>query len=102
MVEYFSPSSKGVTVHDALRNASPVFDTDRMPIILQDDRHSRTIVGYEVSRDGAVKLLMFDPALSVLMFSHSESWLMYGYQCSERVLEESSPFFCRAFEWQLE
>jgi hypothetical protein len=36
-----------------------------MPLILQDNRHSRTIVGYEVSRDGTVNLLVFDPALSV-------------------------------------
>jgi Peptidase family C78 len=67
VVEYFSPTSKGTTIHDALRDASPVIDTGRMPLILQDHRHSRTIIGYEVSRDGTVNLLMFDPALSVLI-----------------------------------
>ncbi|KAF8228955.1 hypothetical protein L208DRAFT_1484946 [Tricholoma matsutake] len=61
VVEYFS-HSKGATIYDTLRDASPVIDTDRMPLILQDHRHSRTIVGYEVSRNGTVNLLVFDPA----------------------------------------
>jgi len=62
VVEYFSPTRKGATIHEVLREASPIADTDRMPLILQDHRHSRTIVGYEVLRDGTVNLLMFDPA----------------------------------------
>ena len=69
VVDYFSPTCKGATIHDALHEASPIANTDRMPLILQDHRHSRTIVGYEVSRDGTVNLLMFDPALSVPILS---------------------------------
>jgi hypothetical protein len=37
--------------------------TDKMPLILQHNGHSRTIVGYEVSKSGAVTLLAFDPGL---------------------------------------
>lgn len=48
--------------NDALRGASPVTCTDRIPIILQHQGHSRTIIGYEVSKTGLVNLLMFDPA----------------------------------------
>jgi hypothetical protein len=68
VVSYFSPpASPGhhnplLNVHDALRGASPVTTTDRMPLILQHNGHSSTIVGYEVSKTGAVNLLKFDPA----------------------------------------
>ncbi|EGN96104.1 hypothetical protein SERLA73DRAFT_185648 [Serpula lacrymans var. lacrymans S7.3] len=65
VVEYFSPQSqrKSNTVDDILRGASPVIATDRMPLILQHDGHSRTIVGYELTKNGTVNLLIFDPSL---------------------------------------
>ncbi|KAJ7871475.1 peptidase family C78-domain-containing protein [Mycena olivaceomarginata] len=50
------------TINDALRGASPVTVTSRMPLILQHQGHSRTIVGYEVSKTGLVNLLEFDPS----------------------------------------
>ena len=50
------------SVNDALRGASPVIVTDRMPLILQHDGHSRTIVGYEKLKNGTTNLLCFDPA----------------------------------------
>lgn len=50
------------TVDEALRWASPVTVSDRMPIVLQHEGHSRTIVGYERLKDGTVNLLCFDPA----------------------------------------
>lgn len=50
------------TVGEALRGASPVVVTDRMPIVLQHQGHSRTIVGYERRKDGTVNLLCFDPS----------------------------------------
>jgi len=65
VIEYFSPSIRGkikTTIDDALRGASPVTCTEKMPLILQHDGHSRTIVGYEVSPKGAVNLLCFDSA----------------------------------------
>ncbi|KAH9167446.1 hypothetical protein EDB89DRAFT_2245668 [Lactarius sanguifluus] len=37
--------------------------TDRMPLILRHQGHSRTIVGYEITRDGATDLLVFDPSV---------------------------------------
>ena len=69
IIQYFSPSSSQakVSINDALRGASPVTSTDKMPIILQHKGHSRTIVGYEVSGKGKVSLLVFDPARSVFI-----------------------------------
>lgn len=86
VVEYFTPTCKGATIHDALRDASPVVDTDKMPLILQDRRHSRTIVGYEVSRDGTVNLLMFDPALLVLIVSPLFTLTNINYSIPDRSL----------------
>ena len=64
IINYFSPSgnSKESTVDDALRGASPVQSTTRMPIILQHRGHSQTIVGYEMTKKGNVNLLTFDPS----------------------------------------
>jgi hypothetical protein len=36
-----------------------------MPLILQHAGHSRTIIGYEVSKKGIVNLLVFDPSKCV-------------------------------------
>lgn len=69
MVLYFTPPqypAAHATVDDALRGASPVVCTDRMPLILQHPGHSRLIVGYEMTASGAVNLLIFDPAKWVL------------------------------------
>lgn len=39
-----------------------VIVSDRMPIILQHNGHSRTIVGYELTKNNTINLLIFDPA----------------------------------------
>ncbi|GLB35137.1 putative DUF1671-domain-containing protein [Lyophyllum shimeji] len=65
IVDYFSPklnTIKTTNVHDALRGASPITVTDRMPLILQHNGHSRTIVGYEMAKNKKVTLLAFDPS----------------------------------------
>lgn len=64
IVNYFSPSEQHShsTITDALRGATVVTSTERMPIILQYKGHSQTIVGYEISKSGAVNLLAFDPS----------------------------------------
>ncbi|OJA19675.1 hypothetical protein AZE42_06955 [Rhizopogon vesiculosus] len=64
IVDYFSPPSsiKQSTVTDVLRGASPVITTDKMPLILQYDGHSQTIIGYEVAKNGDKNLLIFDPS----------------------------------------
>ncbi|KAJ8502299.1 hypothetical protein ONZ51_g45 [Trametes cubensis] len=62
---YFSggdPQSKTTTVGEALRGARAVVVTDKLPIILQHEGHSRTIVGCERVRNGDINLLTFDPA----------------------------------------
>lgn len=72
IVEYFTPKSTPktpVSVNEALLGASPIVVTDKMPLILQHNGHSRTIVGYEISSKGHVKLLTFDPAKCVLSTS---------------------------------
>ncbi|CAL1704281.1 unnamed protein product [Somion occarium] len=62
VVEYFAAESdKQSTVNDALRGATPVVVTDKMPFILQHQGHSRTIIGFERRKDGTISLLMFDP-----------------------------------------
>ncbi|EIM90228.1 DUF1671-domain-containing protein [Stereum hirsutum FP-91666 SS1] len=62
--EYFSPTQRhrAVTVHDALHQAEAVTVTDLMPLLLQHQGHSRTIVGYEITKTGTTNLLLFDPA----------------------------------------
>ncbi|KAH8117230.1 peptidase family C78-domain-containing protein [Phellopilus nigrolimitatus] len=50
------------SVDDALRGASPVVLTDRMPLVLQHEGHSRTIVGFERLKNGSINLLCFDPS----------------------------------------
>jgi hypothetical protein len=49
-------------VNSALRNATPIVSTSRMPLVLQHSGHSRTIVGYEMTRAGGINLLLFDPS----------------------------------------
>lgn len=64
VVEYFTPkttSTERSNMYQTLKGASPVLVTDRMPIILQHNGHSRTIVGYEVDKRGVVNLITFDP-----------------------------------------
>jgi hypothetical protein len=63
VVTYFThPSTRQDTVNNALRGASPVVCTDRMPLVLQHAGHSRTIIGYERDKTGTVNLLILDPA----------------------------------------
>lgn len=63
IVQYFSPpNSKQGTVTDVLRGASPVIATDKMPLVLQFNGHSQTIIGYEISKNGNTNLLVFDPS----------------------------------------
>uniref|UniRef100_D8PVW8 UFSP1/2/DUB catalytic domain-containing protein n=1 Tax=Schizophyllum commune (strain H4-8 / FGSC 9210) TaxID=578458 RepID=D8PVW8_SCHCM len=65
IMQYFdppnSPRPAATDVNTALMNSSPIVSTDRMPIILQYNGHSQTIVGYEQMRDGRVNLLTLDP-----------------------------------------
>lgn len=37
--------------------------TDKMPIILQHQGHSRTVIGFERLKSGTVNLLVLDPSL---------------------------------------
>lgn len=64
VVDYFTPKEtidKPTNIFESLTN-SPVRITDKMPLILQHDGHSRTIIGYEIDGCGVTNLLMFDPA----------------------------------------
>jgi hypothetical protein len=65
VVEYFAPKksqdSTPLNLFDTLNN-SPIIVTDKMPLILQHNGHSRTIVGFEVDKNGVTNLLLFDPA----------------------------------------
>jgi len=65
VVQYFAPKkiqdSKPVNLFDSLQ-ISPITITAKMPLILQHNGHSRTIVGFEVDKTGMTSLLLFDPA----------------------------------------
>ena len=65
IMQYFDPPNSPIPsptdVNTALMKSSPVVSTDKMPIILQYNGHSQTIVGYEQMRDGSVNLLTLDP-----------------------------------------
>lgn len=64
IVDYFSPPTeirRPTNLTEALMNLS-VTCTEKMPIILQDGWHSRTVVGYEEISDSTVNLLVFDPS----------------------------------------
>ncbi|KAI0064700.1 DUF1671-domain-containing protein [Artomyces pyxidatus] len=50
------------SVEESWRGLAAVVVTDRMPLILQHQGHSRTIVGYEVTKTGSINLLSFDPS----------------------------------------
>ncbi|KAF9653185.1 DUF1671-domain-containing protein [Thelephora ganbajun] len=64
ITNYFSPSQGGVqTVHDVLSGAVTV--TKCMPVVLQHVGHSRTVVGYEIQKNGECNLLVFDPSKSL-------------------------------------
>ncbi len=62
IVEYFSPQETSKDAFESIK-ASPVITTEKMPLILQHDGHSRTIVGYEIDKNGTTSLLTFDPSL---------------------------------------
>ncbi|KAL1730260.1 peptidase family C78-domain-containing protein [Schizophyllum commune] len=57
IMQYFDPPNQPIPaptdVNTALMNSSPIVSTDKMPIILQYNGHSQTIVGYEQMRDGS-------------------------------------------------
>jgi hypothetical protein len=63
-------AGKKRTAFDALMDTggSAIRVTDKMPLYLQHQGHSRTVVGIEVASDGEAHLLMFDPGRSVSVF----------------------------------
>ncbi|KIO29517.1 hypothetical protein M407DRAFT_168640 [Tulasnella calospora MUT 4182] len=75
VVEYFSsstsspsqapPPSASQSSSPEDRHSAHITMSNHMPIILQHNGHSRTIVGYELTRYGVTNLLIFDPARSI-------------------------------------
>ncbi|KAF8630388.1 hypothetical protein AX15_002945 [Amanita polypyramis BW_CC] len=66
VVSYYSSKAKPTDINEALHGAFAVSITDYMPIILQHNGHSRTIVGYETVKGGTNNLLVFDPSFNRL------------------------------------
>ncbi|KAE9395016.1 hypothetical protein BT96DRAFT_1022189 [Gymnopus androsaceus JB14] len=65
IVRYFdkyNQRNSASTVNAALLGASPVQCAPCMPLILQNDGHSRMVIGYELTILGGVTLLVFDPS----------------------------------------
>ncbi|KAG8968290.1 hypothetical protein FRB90_010829, partial [Tulasnella sp. 427] len=74
VVEYFSSSTSPSQAPppSGPPNSSPdgqhdpqITMSNHMPIILQHNGHSRSIVGFELTKSGATNLLIFDPAKSI-------------------------------------
>ena len=61
VVNYFTEKPEG-NVNQVLRSRSPVVATQKMPVIMQLDGHSVTIVGYELGKNDKYNLLAFDPS----------------------------------------
>ncbi|CAK5279477.1 unnamed protein product [Mycena citricolor] len=66
IVDYFGKDQKNApsSVND-LGKSPPVMTSSRMPVILQWQGHSCTIVGYEVTGAGVINLLKFDPSFLI-------------------------------------
>ena len=64
---YFDGDTQGqsTSAQERWRGATPVVISTRMPLILQHQGHSRTIVGYEIAKYGGTILLAFDPSTYV-------------------------------------
>jgi len=60
-MDYFSENDESAVARGGLQR-EPIIVTDRMPLVLQHKGHSRTIVGYEMTKNGAINLLAFDPS----------------------------------------
>ena len=65
------------SVKEMWRAATPVVISDRMPLILQHQGHSRTIIGYEIAKDGGTTLLAFDPSVYVWYFTLVPRWFIF-------------------------
>lgn len=85
------------TVDEVLLHATPVICTDRMPLVLQHDGHSRTVVGFEKQRNGSINLLVLDPSkfvisgglsITLIYHSHLPSYILRRY-CQENAVKHS-------------
>jgi hypothetical protein len=63
VVDYFSMETADTSPKNAFEfmKIPQITVTEKMPIILQHNGHSRTIVGYEIDKNGVLHLLAFDP-----------------------------------------
>ncbi|KAF9532353.1 peptidase family C78-domain-containing protein [Crepidotus variabilis] len=67
VVEYFTPKDANQNSNNAFQRMRmpTVQTTEKIPIILQHNGHSRTIVGYDVDSRGLTSLLTFDPGFKL-------------------------------------
>lgn len=65
VANYFFPPKSTGNIQSALSGASPVVQTEKAPLILQHQGHSRTVVGIETNKAGILNLLVFDPAKKI-------------------------------------
>lgn len=63
IINHFTPTDqpRASSATAALMTDTIIF-TERMPIILQDGFHSRTVVGFEEVDSSTINLLVFDPS----------------------------------------
>jgi hypothetical protein len=62
IISYFGTGvqTAAKSINEALKGAAPVTSTDKMPLILQHQGHSRVIIGYELMKGDKLNLLTFD------------------------------------------
>ncbi|KAF9567624.1 DUF1671-domain-containing protein [Agrocybe pediades] len=95
VVNYFtpnSPSSKPSNAFESMK-MTPIAMTDKMPLILQHNGHSRTVVGYEIDKNGATNLLVFDPSFrpdSTIRNAALAEFAASGQQASSTLTATSS------------
>lgn len=63
IINHFTPTDEPrASSATAALMADTIVFTERMPIILQDGLHSRTVVGFEEVDSSTINLLVFDPS----------------------------------------
>lgn len=71
VVAYFKASVEPLAAAQVDGHHTSIITTKRMPLILQHQGHSRTIIGYVRFADGRTELLVFDPSWYVPRLSYS-------------------------------
>ncbi|PPQ78523.1 hypothetical protein CVT25_011795 [Psilocybe cyanescens] len=95
VVNYFTPNQPSPEPADAYESLkiSPIITSDKMPLILQHNGHSRTVVGYETDKNGITNLLVFDPSYCPPLEVRAAA--LAGFSRSSDAVSDQSPMLKR-------